>query len=240
MVFWFIIAQIKKDNSIVDVAWGLGFVVVAYVLQSDFEYWTQLLLVSMVAAWGIRLALYLFIRNRNSGEDWRYQKWRRDWGDKVVLIAFFRVFMLQGIMMWIIALPLMQTHSAVGEGWSTGFFTGLGLSLWITGFLWESIADWQLMQFKSKPENKGKIMTLGLWKYSRHPNYFGEILVWWGIFFFSILFGTWYISIISPIIITLLLTKVSGVPMLERKYRDNADYQAYKEKTSSLIPNFRN
>lgn len=235
MLFWFLLAQLKNDNSIVDIAWGLGFVTVAAWIHFKYPANFAIPLLLLVGLWGIRLATYLFIRNRKSGEDWRYQKWRKEWGEKVRIIAFFRVFMLQGVIMWLVALPIMQIKSNP-EIVSMSPIQYGAILVWLIGFLWESIADWQLMKFKSNPVNKGKIMTTGLWKFSRHPNYFGEILIWWSIFLYTIPYGIWWISIIGAIIITFFLIKISGIPFLERKYSRNEAYQAYKETTNALIP----
>lgn len=233
MTIWFLICQWRKDNSLVDVAWGFGFVLLAgwgYVHSATPGY---LILFLMVGLWGIRLTAYLLLRNVKKGEDWRYVKMKADWGKNYAWNAFTKVFMLQGGFMWIIALPIFQTNYNPSY-----FIQGFGFTLWLAGFLWEAIADWQLYLFKQQPENKGKIMTKGLWKYSRHPNYFGEIVLWWGIFIFTYSYAGLWPIILSPITISWLLIKVSGVPMLEKKYRDNPDYQQYKQSTNALFPNF--
>ena len=229
MCLWFVLALIKRDNSIADIAWGLGFVAIAW-----FNFESAWLLPILCSLWGIRLAIYLFIRNQHTGEDWRYQNWRKAWGKHFYWRTFLQVFMLQGLFMWLIALPLIVVNTP-----EFGIFQVLGTLLWLVGFLWESIADWQLYRFKRNPLNKGKVLKEGLWKYARHPNYFGEILVWWGIYFAALPNPNWWWLIISPLTITWLLARVSGVPMLERKYKDRPEYQAYVKNTPSLIPNFR-
>ena len=236
MVLVFVWATLIKDNSIVDIGWGLGFVVVAavglFIIPSPqpFHY----VLLGMVGIWGIRLSGYIFGRHRNVGEDYRYAQWRKEWGKYVVPRAFFQIFMLQGVFMYIIALPLIiaMGNSAVGLNW----MSYIGIALWLIGFLFEAVGDWQKSKFKANPANQGKIMQSGLWRYTRHPNYFGEALLWWGIWVFVLPAGYWYVSIISPIILTFLLTKVSGVAMLERKYKGNKEFENYARKTSAFIP----
>lgn len=234
MVLWFLLSHWKKDYSLVDIAWGLGFVVLAiWTHLSHLELGGNILFLLMIALWGSRLAIYLFLRNLRQGEDWRYAKMKADWGSKIAVHAFFKIFMLQGILMWIIALPIMQIQFQASYP-----FQIAGFILWFFGFLWESIADWQLFQFKKQPSNKGKIMTTGLWRYSRHPNYFGEIVLWWGIFIFTIPYSDTWLILLSPLTISWLLIRVSGVPMLERKYKNNPAYQEYIQNTNALLPNF--
>lgn len=219
-----------------DIAWGLGFVVIAnfvyFRFKPDFSY---MILLIVTTIWGLRLAIYLAIRNLPKGEDWRYANWRKDWGNKQAIISFFRVFMLQGSIMWIVALPLMQIEQSYPRIQTLQY---IGIAVCLFGFLWESIADWQLYAFKQKKENKGKVMRQGLWKYSRHPNYFGEIVFWWGVFIIAIPHGNWWWSLLGVSTISFFIIKISGVPMLERKKKKEANYQTYIEDTNALIPNF--
>lgn len=236
MVLVFLWATLIKDNSIVDIGWGMGFLVVAAVgliimpLPQPFHY----VLAAMVGIWGIRLSGYIFGRHRNVGEDYRYAQWRKEWGKYVVPRAFFQIFMLQGMFMYVIALPIMiaMGNSETELSW----VSYIGIALWLIGFLFEAVGDWQKSKFKADPANNGKIMQSGLWRYTRHPNYFGEALLWWGIFVFVQPAGYWYVSIISPIILTFLLTKVSGVAMLEKKYKGNKAFEDYARRTSAFIP----
>lgn len=237
MSLWFALAFVKKDNGIADVAWGLGFVLIACFLysQSDNTSARQILINLMVAAWGLRLAVYIFIRNKaKKGEDFRYKNWRKEWGDNWIWRSFLQVFMLQGGIMLLVSLPIMavnyDSHSPLH------FLDFIAIVLFIIGLYFESVADYQLYQFKKDPANKGKIMTTGLWQYSRHPNYFGEMLLWWGIYLLAISTNYWLIALISPILLTYLLTRVSGVPMLENRYKNDPDYQAYVQRTSAFIP----
>lgn len=229
----FLIGYFKKDNGIVDVFWGLGFSLVAWFWHIEAPHSHSLLLAILISLWGLRLAIYIGIRNaRKKTEDWRYADWRKAWGKWVHLRAYFQVFILQGFFMFIIALPIMQRPATEELQW----FQYLGILIWLIGLLWESIADYQLFQFKKKPENKGRILTKGLWYFSRHPNYFGEALLWWGIFLVVLPWGLWYLSLIGVLTITLLLRNVSGVPFLEYKYRDNPEYLEYIRSTPALIP----
>ena len=232
VVVWFIAAQIQKDNSIIDIAWGLGFVLVSWWMWALYPNSERLLVSTLVTIWGGRLALYLFFRNRNKGEDWRYAKWRKQWGEKAMSKAFIRVFLLQGTVMWLIALPLMGNQNVEVHP----IIKLAGLLLASLGFIWESVSDWQLFRFKQKAQNKGKVMKNGLWSFSRHPNYFGEICFWWGIFLITSAYNNILLSVISPVLITFLLIKVSGVAMLERRYSTNEEYANYIQSTNALIP----
>lgn len=233
MISWFLLAQWLKDNGIVDVAWGMGFILVSFVTEFFYRIEPNYILLIIVTIWGLRLALHIGVRNLGRGEDWRYANWRKDWKGQVFWQSLVRVFLLQGFFMFIIALPLLYPGPVTTD---LQWFQYIGLLLWLVGLLWESIGDWQLLRFKKNPANKGKIMMEGLWSLSRHPNYFGEMTLWWGIFIYVAPFGHWYISILSPIVLTWLLMRISGVPMLEAKYKDNPDYQKYVKKTNALLP----
>jgi len=211
MTIWFVIAQILKRNDIADIAWGIGFIVTALAAVFFTEYISPrgLLVVFLVILWGVRLAFHIFLRNRGKGEDSRYKKWRRQWGKYAVIRAYFQVFLLQGILIIVISLPV--TAIIISEQNSFGAFDVFGVCIWFVGFAFEAIGDYQLMKYKSNPANKGNIMTQGLWKYTRHPNYFGET-------------------------ITCLILKVSGIPLLEEKYKDNPQFQRYKKRTSAFFP----
>lgn len=231
----YIIAQVIKNNSIVDIAWGFGFVVLSTVLLI-YRYFNcpNLIIYAAIVLWGTRLSIHIMLRNTGKPEDFRYAQWRKKWGRKAWIIAFFKVFMLQGLVMIIIALPVISSISQSFENFS--YVNYSGLLLFIGGFLFESIGDYQLTVFKKNKQNKGKIITHGLWKYTRHPNYFGEAVLWWGIFLMTLQNYSDLIFIISPLLISLLLRFGSGVPMLEEKYRNNPDFISYAEKTPVFIP----
>ena len=236
----FILAIALKNNSIVDVGWGLGFIIATY-----FAYLTIPashsfnLLFAMVGLWGVRLATYIFLRNWGKGEDFRYRQWREEWGQNVIFRSYLQVFLLQGAIMFIVCMPILLFGLEVKKGTipeNLSIIQYVGFSIWGLGFAIESLADLQLYLFKKKEKNKGQIMKFGLWKYSRHPNYFGESLVWWGIYLFVCSFGLAGISLFSPILMTYLLRKVSGVVLLEKKYATNQIYQEYVKNTPAFVP----
>jgi steroid 5-alpha reductase family enzyme len=235
----FIFALLTKRNDIVDIMWGLGFVIVAiitFLMSNDLSNLRRLIVTSLVILWGLRLGGYIFIRNRGKKEDWRYKKWRDEWGQYWILRSYLQIFIVQGIMMLIISAGIIVVNSFPSS--DLLIIDICGVIMWIIGFFFESVGDWQLYRFKSNPANKGKIMTTGLWKYTRHPNYFGELTMWWGIFLLAALIEAplSLIAIISPLTITFLLLKVSGVTMLESKYKDNLEFQEYASKTSAIFP----
>jgi steroid 5-alpha reductase family enzyme len=237
MLLWFVVATIKKDNGIFDVAWGLGFVVLALLnlFLAEKIYFTQLLITFLISVWAVRLALHIAYRKRGKKEDFRYAAWREQWGKKAVLKTFVNVAMLQGFFMLIIGLPIIAVNYKPVSNFN--IINYIGVVVWIVGFLFEALGDYQLLKFKKDSSNKGEIMTSGLWKYTRHPNYFGEAAMWWGILLIAFSgFYSW--MIISPITITFLLVKVSGVPMLEAKYKDNPKFIEYARKTSNFVPWF--
>lgn len=234
----FIFAWIKKDNSIVDIAWGIGFILIAIItfVSADEFMLRKLLVTTLVIIWGTRLALHIFFRNRGKGEDFRYKQWRKSWGKWFRVRSFFQIFMLQGLLLLLIVYPVILINHA--EKKDLIILDFIGLFIWLIGFFFETVGDYQLKKFKQHPENKGKIMTLGLWKYTRHPNYFGETTMWWGIFLIALAVKNGWTAIISPLLITFLILKVSGVTMLEKKYLDNPDFIEYAKKTSAFFPWF--
>jgi steroid 5-alpha reductase family enzyme len=235
---FFLVAQVIKNNSIVDMGWGAGFVVVAFfALISRGAYLERnILLTVLVLIWGGRLTYYIVRRNWGKPEDFRYAKWRQEWGRWLVPRAFFQVFMLQGFLMLVIGYPIILVNANPQPG--LNFLDYLGLLVWITGFFFESVGDKQMAEFKKDPANKGHVIKSGLWKYSRHPNYFGEATMWWGIFLLALSVPLGWSGIVSPLTITLLLLFVSGVPMLEKKYKDNPEFQAYARVTNKFFPWF--
>lgn len=236
-ILWFVISKIKDKYSLVDIAWGLGFVVVAWTgffLSGQLYVQTGLILL-LVTLWGLRLFIHLAGRNWNSPEDYRYVKMRKRWGTTLVdLKAFLNVFFLQGVLLFLISLPIITSFADPKK--TMAWWQVLGVFIWLIGFFFEVLGDRQLEQFKKKEANKGKLLTSGLWALTRHPNYFGEATCWWGIFLISLtgIGNLWLI--ISPMIITLLLLFVSGVPLLEKKYKDRPDFQEYAAKTAKFFP----
>ncbi len=229
---------IKRDSSIVDVFWGLGFVLVAWNTFAHGEgyIWRNLLVVVLVTIWGFRLALHIYARNLGKGEDPRYQAFRRKAGDIYWFTSLFQVFLLQALLLWIISLSVQvaqMRHMPFHFTW----VDFVGLALWITGFVFEAGGDYQLARFKANPANKGKVLDSGLWRYTRHPNYFGESLIWWGIFLIAAANPENIPVVISPALITFLLLKVSGVTLTEKTILNSKpQYEDYMRRTSAFIP----
>jgi steroid 5-alpha reductase family enzyme len=232
----FVLATLKRDSSIVDIAWGIGFILVAlltFFLEAGFS-WRQILVTGLVCIWGIRLAAHIYLRNKGRGEDFRYAQWRRDWGKRFVLRSYFQIFLLQGVLLLVISYPVIlvnKSGTAAMTAWDVA-----GTGIWLLGFFFEAVGDWQLWRFKKDPRNRGKIMTTGLWRLTRHPNYFGEATLWWGIFLIALSAWNGWMAVISPVLITFLLLRVSGVTMLEKKYAGNQAFSEYARKTSPFFP----
>lgn len=233
----FIIALILKRNDIADVAWGLGYVAIILICLQQFSFKPISLLIScLIALWAIRLSWYIGTRNKGKQEDFRYAQWRKDWGKHFYWRTYLQVFVLQGFFLLIIAAPIFISFADSSKT-SLNWVIYLGAVLWLKGFLLQAIADYQMSKFR-KHKQPGQIMNTGLWKYSRHPNYFGEILMWWGLWLIVLPLPFGWLGIISPMTITYLLAFVSGVPMLEKKYIGNSAYTAYQKTTNALIPWF--
>lgn len=234
MTILFIVAQLKRDNSIVDIGWGFGFVLIAFYtfLKSELYLPRHILATALVTIWGLRISGYIL--SRHKGEDPRYKAWRDAWKQWFYMRSFLQIFMLQGCMMLLISLPVIVINASVQDGLS--YFDYAGVALWLIGFYFEVVGDYQLQIFRSNPGNKNQVMKSGLWRYTRHPNYFGEIAMWWGIWLmaFNVPYGL--LAIVGPLTITYLLIFVSGVPMLEKLFEGNPEYQEYKKRTSMLIP----
>ncbi len=234
---WFFISLWKKRNDVADIAWGIGYIVLAAYLFFTHPTSSHALLVyGLVTIWGLRLAVHIGLRMQNKPEDFRYKQWREEWGNSFLLRSYLQVYLLQGGILLLIATPLFIVSQSTERDWT--WLTYIGISLWVLGFFFQAVSDFQLLRFKNKPENKGKIIQTGLWKYSRHPNYFGEICMWWGVFLIVLPLKFGYLAIISPLTITLLLIFVSGIPMLEKKYEGDPEFEAYKKRTNVLIPWF--
>lgn len=239
MTLIFAIAMRVKDNSIVDIAYGCAFILVAwssYGLYASGHPRQQLLLL-LISVWGLRLATHIFMRKRKEdGEDVRYRQWRESWGKTFVWRSFLQIFMLQGAVVWGVALPVLLVMTQPGG--ALGWLDFCGVLIWLIGFGCEALGDYQLLRFKQRPENRGKIIQCGLWRYTRHPNYFGEATLWWGIFLIALNAPYGASALISPVLIAFLLLKVSGIPMLEAKYADRPDFEDYKQRTNAFFPWF--
>ncbi len=233
---WFISVLIK-NASIVDIVWGFGFAVNAIVLAMsvDADHTRQVLVAVLVGMWGFRLAAYLARRNLGHGEDWRYKAMRKKKGAQFPLISLITVFGLQGVLMFVVSLPVLFSNSDPSP--TVGPIAAMGVMAWLVGFLFEAIGDAQLAKFKKDPANAGKVMNKGLWSLTRHPNYFGDSLMWWGIWLIAAETGSGVISIVGPIVMTFFLLRVSGVPMLERSLSKRREgWDEYVRTTSGFIP----
>lgn len=228
-----------KNSSIVDIFWGAGFVIIywAALLIGQIQPTTRILLLgAIVTLWGFRLSIHIFSRNRGQPEDFRYAAWREDAGTSWWWRSFFKVFLLQGAIMLIVAAPLIAVLAADQANTSCSCeYAGLGL--WLAGFMFEAGGDAQLAHFKKDPNNKGKLLTTGFWSITRHPNYFGDAAQWWGFWLFAFSAGAWW-TVFSPLLMTFLLLKVSGVAMLERTLKAKPGYEDYMARTSAFFPWF--
>ena len=240
MTFLWILSVYLRNVSIVDLFWGLGFIIVnaLYIFSSEAINLRQIVLFVMVAIWGLRLSIYLAWRNIGKGEDFRYREFRRKFGEyNYWWISYFQTFLLQGILMWIISVTLYGVSMSSNET-SLNIIDFTGILIWIIGFIFEAGGDFQMAKFKMNLVNKGKVLNTGFWRFTRHPNYFGDAAVWWGYGLLCIASGSpWYI--IGSIIMTLLIIKVSGVALLEKTLKNQKpEYFAYIQKTNSFFPWF--
>ncbi|SNR70593.1 DUF1295 domain-containing protein [Lutibacter flavus] len=229
-----------KNASIVDIFWGFGFVVVNsfYVFMSGELNARKILVLVLVSIWGFRLSIYLAIRNIGKGEDFRYQEFRKNYGPKRYWwFSFFQTFLLQGVLIMIVSLPLLGINSSANSG-NLKALDYIGIAVWLIGFTFEAGGDFQLARFKKDIANKGKVLNIGFWKYTRHPNYFGDSAVWWAYAIFSIAAGSYW-QIIGSIVMTLLIIKISGVALLEKTLNHTKpQYREYIQKTNSFFPWF--
>lgn len=228
----------KKDASIIDIFWGSGFVVLAffYHLYSQVSWETNALVLLLVSIWGLRLSLYLAFRNLGKPEDYRYQVWRKAHGKNWWWRSFYRVFLLQGVVMWIVSAPLLSAQFSASGEWN--IFTIIAIIFWTIGILFEAGGDWQLARFKKNPHNKGKVLCTGFWAYTRHPNYFGDAMQWWGFYLLACANGG-YLCFFSALIMNFFLVKISGVALLEKALTKNKpQYSSYIKRTNSFFPWF--
>jgi steroid 5-alpha reductase family enzyme len=237
MTLFYFLARKIRNFGLADFAWGGGFALVAWTgLLLDpgpsFRDWTVAVMTSL---WALRLILHIWPR-LSKPEDFRYAQMRKNWGKRAGLYGYTHVFMLQGILLYLIAFPILMIIR--GDRDFFGTWDLIGIIVWGTGLSFETMADLQLKRFLRSRSGPGRILQAGLWRYSRHPNYFGEALLWWGFFFMALPGKNGWLAAISPLLIDFLLLKVSGVPLLEKHYRDNAEYQEYAARTSLFIPWF--
>lgn len=233
-----VISVVVGDASIVDIVWGLAFVAVAgtsFVVGDGASDRRTLLLV-LVAIWGCRLAGYLAWRNLGHGEDYRYQAMRKNYGNRFWLISLITVFGLQALLAWVVSLPVQLAATAEAPS-GLGALAILGVALWVVGLSFETVGDAQLARFKADPDNEGAVMDQGLWRYTRHPNYFGDFCVWWGLFAIAAETGPGRWGVVGPLLMSFLLMRVSGVAMLEKTIgKRRPGYAGYVARTSAFFP----
>ncbi|HYQ72483.1 MAG TPA: DUF1295 domain-containing protein [Gammaproteobacteria bacterium] len=232
-----VVSVFIKDVSIVDSIWSLLLLALCatYYLMNEHATTRATLVLALAAVWGLRLSAHITWRNRGEPEDARYQAMRRQYSPNFALKSLGIVFLLQGMLAWLISLPLL---AAVTGSRPLQLLDAAALALVVFGILFESIADAQLAAFKRRPESGGKVLDTGLWRYTRHPNYFGECCVWWGFYLFAVAAGGWW-SILSPALMTFLLLRVSGVSLLEKDIRERRPaYADYVKRTNAFLPGF--
>jgi steroid 5-alpha reductase family enzyme len=238
-VLWLVSLPLE-NAGIVDIFWGPGFILVgAYYATtvSGAPTLRGLLVLGLVTVWGLRLALYIGIRNAGAGEDFRYRKWREEAGTRFWWISLVKVFLLQALVLWIVSSPLLLAQLDGGENMIA--LDLLGIALWGFGLLFETVADWQLLRFKKRSTNAGRVMRSGLWSVSRHPNYFGEAVLWWGIGLLAVPGGGW-LALVGPLMINFLLLKVSGVVMLDTAMVERRPaYADYISTVPAFVPRLR-
>ena len=238
MIAVWLISVWKRDASIVDIGWGPGFALIAVVAfaVSDGALPRRALVTGLTVVWGLRLGGYLAWRAWGKPEDFRYQAMRRHWGERFPIVSLFTVFALQGALMWIVSLPIQVAQVARAPA-TLGALDALGAGLWLVGMFFESVGDWQLARFKADPASAGRVMDRGLWRYTRHPNYFGDCVVWWGLFAIALAVqgGAW--TALGPLVMTVLLRRVSGVTLLERSLvKRRPGYAEYVTRTNAFVP----
>ncbi len=242
----FQVANLLKDNSILDIGWGPSFIVTSWTVflinalrePAGVSFGArQFLVAAMVTVWGLRLGIRIFRRNRGRGEDPRYVKFREEWGKHFVLRSYFQLFLFQGFIHMLNMAPVLMVMSGIRETFAWSDYLGLGI--WAVGFFFEAVGDHQLDSFLKVPENRGTIIDRGLWRYTRHPNYFGESTMWWGIFVIAVNQAWGWVGVIGPLTITGMILFVSGIPMTEKMMEKTPGWDGYKRRTSAFVPWFR-
>ncbi|MCU0962095.1 MAG: DUF1295 domain-containing protein [Pirellulaceae bacterium] len=225
-----------RNVSIVDVFWGLGFVLISWVtlFLSETVEARSWIMASAVTVWGLRLSTHLAVRTAGKPEDYRYAAMRERQGPQFARWSLVWIFGLQGALMWIVSLPVQW---AVPSPAPLNWLDAVGVAVWSVGWICESLADWQLQRFKADPAQAGQVLDRGLWRYTRHPNYFGDFLVWWGLFLMGLAAGVAWWTVVSPLIMSVLLMKVSGVALLEKGLHERRPaYADYVRRTSAFFP----
>jgi steroid 5-alpha reductase family enzyme len=240
MIIGWLISLRYRNVTIVDSLWGLGFVLVVWITFSLSEGFAgrKTLIAVLVTVWGMRLSIYLSRRNWRAGEDARYGEWRKKSGEQFRVVSLYKVFLLQAVFLWVIALVLQWGQLSTTPDRFV-WLDILGVFVWLFGFVFEAVGDRQLARFKADPANKGRVMDRGLWAYTRHPNYFGEFLIWWGFFLITLSTPNSGWTVISPLIITAVLLKMTGIPLTEATIvKTRPGYNDYIKRTSAFVPWF--
>lgn len=229
------ISAVKRNLGLVDILWPLMFLASAILYAGSQVQlgMTKLILLILVFAWSLRLAAHLFVRNWNENEDRRYAEMRANGGPNYTVKSLYKIFALQAVLAWLVGITLFAAFASPS---SLNAWSYLGIALWLIGFFFESVGDYQLLSFRSKPENKGKVLNKGLWRYTRHPNYFGEFLIWWGFYCFTLPAAP-LTGLPGPLLMSFFLMKFSGVPMLEKGITERRGaYAEYVRQTNTFFP----
>jgi len=236
MSWVFLIALKIKRLDVVDIAWGGAFIMAACSsLLLGVRGWLQYAVTALVVIWGLRLSFYILKRfRRSTKEDARYTNMRYGWRGSVALNAYARIFLPQAFLAFLISASVIAINFSSDT--TVSLVAVIGIAVWVVGFLFEAVGDAQLRRHLADPENKGKLMTTGLWRYTRHPNYFGEVVQWWGIYIIALSVHCAWWTIVSPIIITILILFISGVPLTEKHFEGRRGWAAYKRTTSAFLP----
>lgn len=235
MSLGWLVARRANRLDVVDTGWGLGFIVVAWLVVIQRHLEADYVVAILVTIWGLRLARHTYRRSRKRGEDDpRYVALASKWRGNYWLSAYYKIFITQGVFLWVISLPIVFAAGASRP--SSSWFLAAGAIIWAIGFALEAISDKQLGEFLSQPANKGQVMDHGLWRFSRHPNFFGELTQWWGIGVIACGARLGYIGLIGPLALTISIVFISGIPPIENRKRSNPAYKKYMQRTSPLIP----
>ncbi|HWB38656.1 MAG TPA: DUF1295 domain-containing protein [Candidatus Saccharimonadales bacterium] len=230
------VARLRKRIDTVDIAWGLGFLMPTYlVLIKDYSTRSRVI-ATLVTIWSVRLATHIYLRSRQRGDDPRYAEITKKWKGNIWPQAYFKIFLLQGVLIWIISLPVVLVSNKVVAS-SPNPYLAAGIIIWLIGFLTETVADAQLSKFLQL-QNRPKVLQTGLWHYSRHPNYFGELTQWWAIGIIALQVSFGWIGLLGPLTLTTLIIFISGIPPIEKRRAKDPEYRKYQAKTSVIVPWF--
>ncbi len=231
-------AKVAGKHAVVDTLWGPGFAVVALVaaLVGDGSGWRRLLLVVVVGVWGMRLGVHIFLRARGAGEDPRYTEIQARAAGNPDLHMVRRVYLLQALVMLVVSLPVTVGANSTGGGGPVAVLVVVGLVLWVVGMVFETVGDLQLTRFRGDPSTRGTVLDTGLWRYTRHPNYFGDFCVWWGVFALALGSPWVLLTVVGPVLMSRLLTRTTGKELMERHLSGRKGYAEYVARTSGFLP----